>query len=309
MKEIPVYLITGFLDGGKTSFINDILGEGFADDGRTLLICCEEGEVEYTHKALNSVRLVKIDEEEKLSHDDFVSMHKKYRPTQVIIEYNGMWLLDSLLDELPKNWLLYQVMTFVDGKTFEPYSSNLGQLMMEKIKMADMLVFNRCTDDLKVRLRKRNLRLVNRQADIFLEGMDGKAENYLTGDECYFDLSQPVIEIPDDDFGLWFVEMMEHPERYKGKTVHLKLQMNRVTQMPNVMIPGRTVMTCCEADMAFYGIMSTGDIEQYKNGQWLDITAEGDLILHPAYDFKEGPVLRVKSAVPCSKPEREVVSF
>ena len=49
MADIPVYLIAGFLDGGKTDFINGILEDGFAREDKPLLICCEEGELEYEH--------------------------------------------------------------------------------------------------------------------------------------------------------------------------------------------------------------------------------------------------------------------
>lgn len=41
--DIPVYLVAGFLDAGKTEFINGVLQDGFARQERTLLICCEEG--------------------------------------------------------------------------------------------------------------------------------------------------------------------------------------------------------------------------------------------------------------------------
>ena len=50
--DIPVYLIAGFLDSGKTGFINGILRDGFAEEDRTLLICCEEGELEYDPRVL-----------------------------------------------------------------------------------------------------------------------------------------------------------------------------------------------------------------------------------------------------------------
>ena len=39
--ELPVYLIAGFLDSGKTEFINGILTDGFAREDKTLLLCCE----------------------------------------------------------------------------------------------------------------------------------------------------------------------------------------------------------------------------------------------------------------------------
>ena len=67
-------------------------------------------------------------------------------------------------------------MTFVQAPTFELFVKNMGQLMMEKITNADMIVFNRCDDKLKESLRARNLRMVNRRADIYLEDNDGNSE-------------------------------------------------------------------------------------------------------------------------------------
>ena len=53
MQEIPVYLVSGFMDSGKTTLIEDTLyNQGFAEEGRTLLICCEDGDVEYDKEAL-----------------------------------------------------------------------------------------------------------------------------------------------------------------------------------------------------------------------------------------------------------------
>ena len=49
--EIPVYLFTGFLESGKTTFIQETLEDsGFNMGERTLLLLCEEGEEEY-HKS------------------------------------------------------------------------------------------------------------------------------------------------------------------------------------------------------------------------------------------------------------------
>ena len=64
--DIPVYLVAGFLDSGKTSFINGILEDGFAREDKTLLICCEEGDEEYEKKALANVTVVTVDGEEVL---------------------------------------------------------------------------------------------------------------------------------------------------------------------------------------------------------------------------------------------------
>ena len=308
--DIPVYLIAGFLDGGKTNFINGILEDGFAREDRTLLLCCEEGEEEYNPRALDNVTVVTVDEEKDLTCSFLKECEKKYRPRQVLIEYNGMWQMERLYREvLPANWVLYQIMCMVQASTFDAYAKNMGQLMMEKITNADMLVFNRCTPELRESLRKRNLRMVNRRADIYLENVDGTSEDYLTGNECPFDLSQDVIDIPDDDFGVWYVDVMDHPDRYKGKLVHMKLVMCHSTKYPGVDCPGRFAMVCCEKDVSFLGLLARGEgLSQYKNHDWIEVTARMGVEKHPAYKG-EGPVMQIVSVGPCAKPAQEVVSF
>ena len=308
--DIPVYLVAGFLDGGKTNFINGILEDGFARQDRTLLLCCEEGEEEYNSRALDNVTVVTIENEEDLKCSYMKELEKKYRPKQVLIEYNGMWQMERLYREvLPANWVLYQIMTFVQAETFDLYAKNMGQLMMEKITNADLIVFNRCTDELKDSLRKRNLRMVNRRADIYLEDNKGNSEDYLTGDESPFDLTQEIIDIPDDDYGVWYVDVMDHPERYDGKLVHLKLVMCHSKKYPGIHCPGRFAMVCCEKDITFYGLIAKGEgLDQYENRDWIEVTARMSVEKHKAYKGK-GPVMNVLSIAPCAKPAQEVVSF
>ena len=310
MADIPVYLIAGFLDAGKTNFINGILEDGFARQERTLLLCCEEGEEEYNSRALDNVTVITIEDEEELKCSYLKELEKKYRPQQVLIEYNGMWQMERLYREvLPANWVLYQIMTMVEASTFDLYAKNMGQLMMEKITNADMLVFNRCTPELRDSLRKRNLRMVNRRADIFLENVDGSSEDYLTGDECPFDLSQDVIDIPDEDFGVWYVDVMDHPDRYNGKLVHMKLIMCHSKKYPGIHCPGRFAMVCCENDIQFLGLIAKGDtLDQYENRDWIEVTARMSAEKHKAYKGV-GPVMNVLSVAPCEKPAQEVVTF
>lgn len=308
--EIPVYLFAGFLDSGKTQFINNILADGFAREERTLLICCEEGETEYDPKALNNVTVVTVEDEEDLTRAFLDRCGDEYRPEQVLIEYNGMWSMQDLIEEvLPDHWLLYQVMTLVDAHTFETYVKNMGQLMMEKILNADMLSFNRCTPELAGQLRARNLRMVNRRADVYLEYEDGKVEEYLTGDECPFDLSREVVDIPDDDYGIWFVDVMDHPERYEGKTVRMKLVMCHSKQFPGVSCPGRFAMVCCAEDVQFLGLIAEGKgLDAYANHDWVDVTARVGVEEREPYQGK-GPVLNVLSISPAQPADPDVVSF
>ena len=308
--DIPVYLIAGFLDGGKTNFINGILEDGFAREGRTLLICCEEGEEEYDPRFLQNVTVVTVEDEEDLKCSWLKELEKQYKPTQVLIEYNGMWQMERLYREvLPANWVLYQIMTFVKADTFELYAKNMGQLMMEKVINADLLVFNRATPEVAAALRERNLRMVNRQADMYIEFTDGTNEDYINDDTPPFDMEQEIIDIPDEDYGVWFVDAMDHPDRYDGRRVHVKLVMCHSQKYPGIHCPGRFVMTCCENDITFYGLIAHGeDMEQFTNRDWVEVTARMGIEEHEAYDGP-GPVLYVESIARCEKAAQEVVTF
>jgi len=306
--DIPVHVVAGFLDGGKTDFINGILQDGFAQKDRTLLICCEEGDEEYDKNALKNVEVVTLDDEEQFTKDELRALEKKHRPRQVLIEYNGMWPFERL-NELPANWILYQIMTFIHAPSFEVMSRNMGQLMMEKIMNADMLVFNRATPEVAAALRKRNLRMVNRRADMYIEYEDGNSENYLTGDECPFDMTQDPVEIPDEDFGVWYVDAMDHPEHYDGKRLRMKAIMCHSKKYPGTYVPGRFAMVCCANDTQFLGVVARGDaLGKYKNRDWIEITATCKKEFFEAYQG-DGPVLYVESVTPCDAPKEEVVTF
>ena len=310
MADIPVYLIAGFLDGGKTDFINGILEDGFARKERTLLLCCEEGELEYNPKVLDNVTVITIEDEEDLKCSYLKELEKKYRPKQVLIEYNGMWQIERLYREvLPANWVLYQIMTFVQASTFETYAKNMGQLMMEKITNADMLVFNRCTPELRDSLRSRNLRMVNRRADIYLENEDGSSEEYVTPDMAPFDLSSGHLDVPDEDYGVWYVDLMDATDRYDGLTVKFKALMCHSKKYKGVHCPGRFAMVCCEDDMQFLALVCKGEgLEKFKDRAWVEITATVKKEMDRAYEGV-GPVLYVSEIHECEKPKEEVVSF
>ena len=308
--EKPVYLFAGFLEAGKTRFINSILADGFAKDERTVLLCCEEGEIEYDPKVLKNVTVVTVDNLSDIDRAFFDDLDRKYGPQQVLIEWNGMWPMQKLIEEdLPDHWLLYQVMTVVESATFENYVKNMGQIMMEKVINADMLVFNRCTPELAEQLRGRNLRMVNRRCEMFIEYTDGKVELYADPDASAFDLSADAITVADHEYGVWFVEIMDHPERWVDKTVHIKLVMCHSRQFPGVCCPGRFAMVCCEEDVQFLGLIAEGDgLTDYANHDWVSITATVALEQREAYQGA-GPILKVRSIAPAQPAVPDVVNF
>ena len=309
--EIPVYLFAGFLDSGKTTFINGILQDGFARDDKTLLICCEEGVEEYLSSALDNVTVVTVEDEAQLTREFLQNCEKKYKPKQVIIEYNGMWNLEDLYwKALPDNWILYQLMTMVEASTFEVYAKNMGQLMMEKLANADMIVFNRCTEQLRAALRKRNLKMVNRRADIFLENTDGTSEDYFDGTEVPFDLTADIIDIPDADYGVFYVDVMDHPERYLNKKIHAKLLFCKVDKYPGELIPGRFAMVCCNDDITFLGMACKGEgLDTGEDRHWEEVTFTIEPGHHAAYGDEPGPVMVIGEHKLCEAPKPDIVSF
>ena len=251
-----------------------------------------------------------VDDPAQLTPEFFKKLEKQYRPKQVIIEFNGMWSFEPLYREgLPANWILYQIMCLVDATTFEPYLRNMGQLMMEKILNADMIIFNRCNEELRKALRGRNLRMVNRRADIHLENTDGTSEDYVTDDMAPFDLSGGHLDVPDNDYGIWYVDMMDNPQRYDGITVRYKALMCHSKKFPGIHCPGRFAMVRCNNDMQFLALVCKGqELEKFKNRQWVEIQATVKKEKCQAYDG-EGPVLYVTDVKPCQKPDPENVSF
>ena len=125
MNKTRVYLFTGFLESGKSSFIQDtLLEQGFGEDEKTLIIACEEGEVVYDFPALEkeNASVEFIENEEDLNYETLLHLHQKYQPTQVMIEYNGMWDNTKFVDEICiDQWQVVQILTTISP---EPYDLN-----------------------------------------------------------------------------------------------------------------------------------------------------------------------------------------
>lgn len=306
----PVYLIAGFLDSGKTSFINGILSGGFAMEDRTMLLCCEEGEEEYDRKLLRNVTVVTVDDQESLTPEFLEAQRRKCRASQIIVEFNGMWQIqDFYVNAMPQSWALYQIIATVEGPTFDMYAKNMASLMMEKLRNADMILINRCTDQLCASLRQKNLRLVNRRAEIYLEKDDDSSENYMDGTVSAFDLDQPEVRIGDEDYGLWYVEIMDNPQMYEGKTVVYRAIMCKPPKYGPYFTPGRFAMVCCAEDMSFLALACTGyDVSAIPERAWVEVTGQVRVEHWDPYEGN-GPVIHVTSVKACRKPEEEVVQM
>lgn len=312
-EPIPVYLIAGFLDSGKTNFIAPMLsGDDFTAGERTLLVVCEEGEEEYDLDTLrvHNVAAECIDGEEDFTKERLTALDAKYHPSQVVLEYNGMWQIATCQDVFPENWTLYQIVTTVESPTFNAYAKNMASLMMEKLRLADLIVFNRCTDELAPVLRQRNIKLLNRRAEIYLEYDGERMEEYDDGSVCPFDLSQPVLDLSDADYGFWYTDCMDKPERYEGKLVRFRGMVAQSPKFPRGSYAvGRFAMVCCAQDTAFLGMLCYGpEQKRLKNKDWVEVTARVR-IKNLRILGGEGPVLYTTDVHVAPAPEDTMVYF
>ena len=269
----PVYICTGFLDSGKTTFIKDtLMKQEWIEEGPTLLLQCEEGEEEYSEKYLdeNGLFLFNIEEREKLNKTFFENCEKIYHPVQVIIEYNGTWDLQEILDEdFPRNWEIQGVYSTVSGETLDMYLKNMRNMLMNQLTESELIIINRCGENTDRSAFRRALKIQNPQAQLIFEGVDGNIIPQ-TEEDLPYDLKADHIFIDDVDFGTWYVDAYEHPERYEHKKITFLAQLFRPKGMPaNMLIPGRQIMTCCADDIRFYGYpCNLGRAAQITQRSW-----------------------------------------
>ena len=134
MRDFPVYLFTGFLESGKTKFIQETLEDKrFCNGERTLLLVCEEGEEEYSPDqfADSCVYIRPVFSKSELTKENLDAWAKETRAERAVIEYNGMWMLDDLYNAMPDEWAVYQEFMFADSGTFLAYNANMRQLMFD----------------------------------------------------------------------------------------------------------------------------------------------------------------------------------
>ena len=312
-NQIPVYLFTGFLEGGKTKFIQETLEDRRFNRGEpTLLIVCEEGVEEYAPEEFSGkrVKLKAVENEEDLTPENLTHWLAQAQAERVLIEYNGMWMLDSLYGALPEGWVVAQEFMFADANTFLMYNANMRQLTYDKLKSAELVVFNRFKPEMDKMDFHKIVRAANRRSDIAYEAADGSVVYDDIEDPLPFDIEAPVIEIADRDYALWYRDVAEEPKKYNGKTVRVKARCAVRKGIPEGWrVMGRHVMTCCEADIAFHAfVCDFRAVRPEADDAWYIVTAKMEYKFHRSYGRK-GPVLTAEAIAPCDPPDPSVATF
>ena len=314
MQQIPVYAFTGFLDSGKTKFIQETLEDPRFNAGeRTLVLIFEEGEEEYDLSTYPKKNVyLEVLDQLTVTTEELKALQKKYKAERVVAELNGMQQVGDLYMRFPDSWAIAQEVMFADATTFMTYNANMRNLVMDKLMGAQMVVFNRMAPGQDVMPFHKLARAANRRIDILYDYTDGTTKFDEIEDPLPFDINAPVIEIKDEDYALWYRDVSEEPQKYDGKTVHFKGQVAMLRRDKNGMFaPGRFVMTCCVEDIQFCGIpcryAGAGSLESRS---WVWVTAKIGAEKHPLYKGDVGPVLTAISVETGAEPaDPDVATF
>ena len=306
----PVFVINGFLESGKTEFIKFTMQqEYFQTKGKTLILLCEEGEVEYEPELLakhNTVVEV-IEKKEDFIGSKLIELEKKHKPERIIVEYNGMWPMANL--KLPWHWKLSQQITIINAATWPMYYTNMRSMIGDVVRNSELIMFNRCDGIKELASYKRNMRALNRDAEIIFEDSNGEVTATME-EELPFDVSKDTIELTDSTYGIWFFDMLDTPDRYEGKIVKYLAHVAKPQGFhPGCFVPGRHAMTCCAEDIAFLGFIAKyGKAQEIEDGKWYNVTAT---VKHEFWaDYKGvGPVLYISEITPATAPKEEVINL
>ena len=310
---IPVYAFTGFLESGKTKFIQETLEDPRFNGGeRTLLLVCEEGEEEYDASTYphDCVYKVMIDDVDDLTPKYLKSLEKEFRVKRVVVELNGMRLAGDFYEKMPEDWQIAQEVMFADATTIMSYNANMRSLVVDKLTGAEMVVFNRMPLDADIMPFHKLARAINRRIDIIYDYVDGSTTFDEIEDPLPYDLNAPIIQIEDDDYALFYRDITEEPEKYDGKTVKFKGQVAKLRrEKVGMFAPGRFVMTCCEDDITFMGIpCKWANAEKLKPKSWVTVTAKVAVQYHAVYRGV-GPILTAHVVSNAEPAEQDVCTF
>ena len=313
MQQIPVYVFTGFLDSGKTKFIQETLEDPRFNAGeRTLLLVFEEGEEEYDFSAYPHQNVfLEILDQQSVTTKELQALAKKHKAQRVVAELNGMQLVGDLYTRFPEDWAVAQEVMFADSTTFMTYNANMRNLVMDKLVGAQMVVFNRLEPGADTMPLHKVARAASRRIDILYDFTDGSTTFDDVVDPLPFDIEAPIIQVKDEDYALWYRDVTEEPEKYDGKSVCFKGQVAMLRREKDGMFaPGRFVMTCCADDIQFCGIPCRYQgSKALESRSWVQVTAKISAEKHTLYHGELGPVLTAINVVPAEPAEPDVATF
>jgi len=305
----PVYVFSGFLDSGKTTAIKDILSDrNFNEGEKNLIIALEQGDEEYDQEFCTDYKcdVVYYSGLSELTKEEMKKLDFIYKPDRIIVELNGMENDNDFYNmDLYKPWVIVQALTFFDGSNLRLYMNNMKQFVYNHVIHAEAIYINRCKRE-DVLFYRNNMKAINPRVQIVFMDENGDMINDIQ--QQLFDTSKP-LKVEDEDYGLWYLDAIENPQRYDEKQITLKLQyVMAVPEYEDVCIMGRKAMVCCANDTQDAALTCVGvDPAKMKKDQYYYLSG----IIHTLED-EEGYdtcVLYVGDVKEAEKPKEEFVSF
>lgn len=271
---LPVVIVRGILESGKSTFIEESLKyKDFGDLGRTLIISQEQGEIEYDKEELKKCKadVVYLDSIDEWNDKHINDLIREYKPQAVFIEVNEMWEFDTL--PMPMYFDVQQVMTIIDGTTFSAYFANMRQRFVDMIRSSEIVIINRCQPIPETSQMKRNVKMVNQNVAVL--ALNEKGEELKLESDLPYSLKEDVIKIELDDFGPFYIDTFENKDRYENRVVEFDCMAVFDRKLPpKSFIAGRLAMTCCVDDIQLMGHLCTyKESIQLENKSWIHLKA------------------------------------
>ncbi len=287
--DYPVFIINGFLDSGKSTFIIDTLkNDGFYKQGNTLLLVCEEGEVEYDSNELEKYRvhIEYFENPEDFSITKMFELTEEYHPDRIVIENNSMWDINDI--KYPATFRIGQIVSFIDFSTFPIYYNNMRQKFVDNLRFSDLIVFNRCDDMEALSKYQTSLKMINNNAQWVAMNSERKVQEAFE-EPLPYSIDDEVINIKDEFFARWYIDTFDHKERYEGKIVEFNGIILRSKKLPkDSFVVGRYAMTCCAKDMQMYGHLCSSTMGmKLKNKSWIHLKAKISYQYSEEYEEEE----------------------
>ena len=267
-------IVYGFLDAGKTAYIQDcILNDYFYKRGTTLILCFEQGEAEYDTEKLREKKAQAVFYDGRDDITGFCTeMMETYHPDRIYVEMNAM--MDGLREKLPETMQVTFAVTLIDWSTMEPYFVNFRQMISSMTADSQQVIFRGCPSKELLAPYSQAFRLMNRRASYLRQdpmGYHEKAFDLFVP----FSLEEEEITISAAEYLPFWLDAADHPEHYDGKKLNFTdpLELRRLTETDS-WTTGRVVMTCCMADLQFmsFELISTG----IADGGWIIFEALGE---------------------------------
>lgn len=313
MRETPIYLFTGFLDSGKTTLIKDTIEDpNFnSDNPNTLLICLEQGEEEYDEEYLQQyhVYIEYLDSSVYLTNEKLKLLCAMSKADQIFIECNGLETITEIVTkELDECFPIVQIITTIDATTFNSYITNMRSYIYEQVRYSDLIIFNRCNSTTSKNSLRSSIKAVNKKAFIAYEGEYGEKID-LQDEDLPFNINADIIDINDDDYGIWYMDALEDPEKYDDKKIRIRgMYLEPIPGYQQSFIMGRQAMVCCADDLQALSFTVTGvKVNEMNLNDWLEI--EGNLKCIDIDDGDKTLILYATNAKFYHEPEEPLVYF